>query len=133
MIILFVDYVLPHPILDVFQGLANLNPQSLQPCETYKLNLLVLILLMTPLFLLLNLLKIELIHKQLLIFPLDDLPVLIKPQDFLKDYHCNLITNKSLSSKAIYPIDKYLTYDTLAASHQQFLLNVSTAYESSSC
>lgn len=52
------------------------------------------------------------------------------PPSYLRDYHCNLLHSKPLpSSIVLYPLNNYLSYDSLSPSYKHFVLQVSSHYE----
>lgn len=49
---------------------------------------------------------------------------------YLRDYHCHLLKyNSAPSTSILYPINNYMSYDTLSSSHKKFVLNVSSQFE----
>lgn len=51
---------------------------------------------------------------------------------FLQDYHCHLLHNSTESyNSSPYSIGHFLTYDSLATAHKNYILNISTVYEPS--
>lgn len=53
-----------------------------------------------------------------------------QPLLYLRDYHCNLMQSKvRLHSKFSYPLQAYISYDSLSPSYRNLVLNVSSQYE----
>lgn len=48
---------------------------------------------------------------------------------YLKDYHCNLLMNCSVNTRAKFPLQNFLTYDKLSSSYRNFVLHVSSNTE----
>ncbi|KAA8530341.1 hypothetical protein F0562_005050 [Nyssa sinensis] len=54
----------------------------------------------------------------------------IKPPSYLLDYHCSLVSHKTLpDSTSSYPLSKFLSYNSLSASHRAFVLAISSHFE----
>lgn len=54
-----------------------------------------------------------------------------KPPSYLRYFHCNLVSqqNVSLPSSTAYPLEKFVSYDTLSSADKNSVLNVSSNYE----
>ena len=53
-----------------------------------------------------------------------------KPLSYLQDFRCNLLASKpSPPARTPYPLDHYLSYAKLSASHSSFILTVSSTFE----
>ncbi|KAI9160054.1 hypothetical protein LWI28_004620 [Acer negundo] len=54
------------------------------------------------------------------------------PPSFLKDFHCNLVSQQDVSSlvySPAFPLNDVLSYNALSPSYRNFILNVSSHYE----
>lgn len=58
---------------------------------------------------------------------------LTKPPSYLREYHCNLLQESSMSNVSAmptkFPIQKLMSYNKLSSSYKKFLLNVTSTFE----
>lgn len=51
------------------------------------------------------------------------------PPTYLRDFHCNLLTNAFVVTDVPYSLGKYLSYDKCSSTQKHHLLNISSDYE----
>ena len=77
----------------------------------------------------------SLVHGPSTLIPSNKDPIrkssrIIKPPSFLRDFHCNLLSQNALNHcDKFYPISDYLSYDCVSPSHKNFVMNVSSQFE----